>query len=1143
MASSLTPTLAVTGENRQVPVSGANPDVARVVSDPGLRLPQLIEGVLSGYGDRPALVGGDGHVVTYAELLRRVRALMTAWRPDLEPGGFVAVLGFTSVDFATIDLTTAVAGAVSVPLQTSASAARLRAILDEATPTVLAVSAQHLGDAVAVAPGLGSLRRLVVFDDDGVDLASARAAVGPGVVVTTLADDVAAGSAGPQAPFHQPADGDDPLVTLIYTSGSTGTPKGAMYTERLVTRSWRRGHARFEGAVPSLLHFMPMSHMYGRNWVLAGLASGGVGYFASAPDMSTLFDDLSRARPTAISLVPRVCELVHQRYLAMVDRAGDSEQASGATGDRDQASGATGETALPRAEAARRHLRDDVFGGRVAKSVCGSAPLSSELKAFMEWVLGVPVEIGFGSTETGVMLRDGVVMRPPVREYRLVDVPELGYRTTDRPYPRGELMVTSDDLIPGYYHRPDINAEVFDADGFYRTGDIMAELGPDRLEYVDRRSNVIKLSQGEFVAVALLEARYEADPDLRQVYVFGSSEQSYLLAVVVPSDIGPETDVAARARVSAAFARVAAAAELNAYEVPRDFVLERRPFTQENGLLSGIGKLLRPALAREYGPRLEQMYADAAARSRDELATLSADGDVATTVLRAAALTLGVEVAQVGPDAGFGDLGGDSLSALTLSTTLEAVFGVAVPVQLIVGPTATLARVAGHIEAARSGALQRPTVASVHGVDATVARAADLALERFVAPDLIAAAPGLPVATGEPETVLLTGATGYLGRFLCLQWLERVAPRGGTVVALARGADADAARERIVRAIGDDDPALAARFAELADHHLEVHVGDIAEPDLGLSPAEWADLAGRVDHVVHCGALVNHVLPYSQLFGPNVVGTGEIIRCALTSRRKPVTYVSTVAVAARGDGGLIGEDDDVRTASAQRPIEGGYANGYAVSKWAGEVLLREAADRCDLPVAVFRSDMILAHSRYLGQFNDTDMFTRLLFSLARTQLAPATFYGAGTGAARPHYDGLPVDFTAEAITTLGAAVREGFRTYNVLNSNDDGISLDTFAGWLEEDGVPLTRVADYDEWFQRFEQSLRALPEVDRQRSMIPLLDSVRRPARGGAGGEAPTEQFRAAVRAAGVGSGDIPSIDHALISTYLEDLRVAGWL
>src|SRR3981189_1044513 len=123
---------------------------------------------------------------------------------------------------------------------------------------------------------------------------------------------------------------------------------------------------------------------------------------------------------------------------------------------------------------------------------------------------------------------DGQVQRPPVIDYKLVDVPDLGYFRTDRPHPRGELLVTSQDLFAGYYQRPQLTAEVFDPQGYYRTGDIVAEVGPDQLEYLDRRNNVLKLSQGEFVTVSKLEAVFDTSPLVGQIYLYGNSARSYL---------------------------------------------------------------------------------------------------------------------------------------------------------------------------------------------------------------------------------------------------------------------------------------------------------------------------------------------------------------------------------------------------------------------------------------------------------------------------------------------------------------------------------------------------------------------------------------------------------------------------------------
>jgi fatty acid CoA ligase FadD9 len=148
-------------------------------------------------------------------------------------------------------------------------------------------------------------------------------------------------------------------------------------------------------------------------------------------------------------------------------------------------------------------------------------------------------------------------------------------------------------------------------DGYNRTGDVMPEIEPGRLAYVDRRSNVLKFAQGEFAAATRLEAVYAGAPLIRQVFVYRNSERSSVLAVVVPTPValaeygnGPSLKAALRQSLD----QTAAAAGLQSYEMPIDFLVETQPFTDENGSLSGVGTLLRLLLTEHYRESLEQMY-------------------------------------------------------------------------------------------------------------------------------------------------------------------------------------------------------------------------------------------------------------------------------------------------------------------------------------------------------------------------------------------------------------------------------------------------------------------------------------------------------------------------------------------------------
>lgn len=1141
-----------------------DPAITAATEQPGLRLPQIIRTVLDGYADRPALAqravefvkdAKTGRTsaellprfetVTYGELGERVSALGRAWASDsVSPGDRVCVLGFNSVDYATIDIALGTIGAVSVPLQTSAAISSLQPIVAETEPSLIASSVNQLPDAVElILAGDHVPGKLVVFDyrpevDDqreAVDSAVARLA-GTDVVVEKLADVLQRGKDLPPVPEQQTDE--DSLVLLIYTSGSTGAPKGAMYPQSNVGKMWRRGSKNWfgESAASITLNFMPMSHVMGRGILYGTLGNGGTAYFAARSDLSTLLEDLELVRPTEMNFVPRIWETLFGEFQRQVER----RLADG--GDREAVEAAV-------LEEQRQYL----LGGRFIFAMTGSAPTSPELKKWAESLLQMHLMDGYGSTEAGMVLFDGEIQRPPVIDYKLVDVPDLGYFSTDRPHPRGELLLRTENMFPGYYKRAETTANVFDEDGYYRTGDVFAEIAPDRLVYVDRRNNVLKLAQGEFVTLAKLEAVFGNSPLIRQIYVYGNSSQPYLLAVVVPTEEAlADNDIESlKPKIADSLQKVAKETGLQSYEVPRDFIVETTPFTLENGLLTGIRKLAWPKLKQHYGERLEQIYADLAAGQANELAELRRSGaqaPVLQTVSRAAAAMLGAGTSDLSADAHFTDLGGDSLSALTFGNLLREIFDVDVPVGVIVSPANDLAAIATYIEAERQGS-KRPTFAAVHGRGATTVHASDLTLDKFLDEAILAGAPSLPKPATEVRTVLLTGATGFLGRYLALDWLERMDMVDGKVIALVRARSDEEARARLDKTFDSGDPKLLAHYQELAADHLEVIAGDKGEANLGLDQQTWQRLADTVDVIVDPAALVNHVLPYSELFGPNALGTAELIRIALTSKQKPYTYVSTIGVGDQIQPGKFVENADIRQISATREVNDNYANGYGNSKWAGEVLLREAHDLCGLPVTVFRCDMILADTTYDGQLNLPDMFTRLMLSLVATGIAPGSFYelDADGNRQRAHYDGLPVEFIAAAISTLGTQITDsdtGFQTYHVMNPYDDGIGLDEYIDWLVEAGYSIERIADYSEWLRRFETSLRALPDRQRQYSLLPLLHNYQEPSMPINGSMAPTDVFRAAVQEAKIGPDkDIPHVTAPVIVKYITNLQLLGLL
>lgn len=1083
---------------------------------------------------------------TYAELWARIQSFASGLRHLglVAPGELAGVCGFGSADWVVADLACLYDGVVSVPLQTTMTAEGLGRILAEAGLCSIVCSLEQLDLVGAAIGGAPSVRSLVVMDLheedarelEGFALAKERLEEERGnLVLLTMAEVERAGRERGIIPFVEPSAGtapEDPLRTIVYTSGSTGSPKGAMFPESIWGPYFHSPWHRNVPPVPSVsVSYMPQNHMAGRGGVMRSLMAGGLMSFVLASDMSTLFEDIRIARPTWLFLVPRAANMIYQHFQTEVVRRRASE----------------GEVM----EAMRRSF----LGDRLVYLVTGSAPTAPEVLSFLERTFEVPVYDGYGSTEAGAITFEDHIATDNVTAWKIVDVPELGYLSADTPYPRGELCIKTKLAIPGYYKNPEATRELYDAEGFQRTGDIVEQHGPDEVVWIDRRKNVIKLAQGEFVSISRLEETLGAgSPLFRQVYLYGSSLRAYLLAVIVPQG------AADKAQLRGELNRIAAREGLRGYEIPRDFIVETEPFTQDNGLLTESNKPARARLRARYGERLEGLYEAIERGQIEELYALgqaeSRDRSVEEKIARALAVTLGLPAGEVvEPSQGFLSLGGDSLGAVRLAALIEDVCGVAVPVALVLDPTSSVRSLARYVEERLAGKAppRQVTFEQIHGHGAEVVRAADLRVAGFLTPDELASAARAPSEGPRPSrVVLLTGANGFLGRFLLLELLERVPRDGGKVIAIVRAPDEAVARERLAASYAGVDPTLATRFAALSKNgRLEVIPGDLIQPRSGLSAERWERLAADVDTIVHNGALVNHAFSYAQLFEPNVLGTVEMMRLALLRRRKSLAFVSSVGVASGLDrSDPIREDEAGSALWERRPIDHGYAVGYATSKWADEVLLQDLERRTGVPVSVFRCSMIMPPRSFIGQVNAGDFLTRLFQSVVVTGLAPRSFYAGttgrpggkagGDGTAKRHFDGLPVDFVAQSIVAIGMQLRDGYLTTHVVNGyHDDGVSLDTMVDWITAAGYAVKRCDDYAAWLRAFRDKLEALGPAEQQRSVLPILHQWEQPIRGDLAFD--NRQLRERLGALAGRPVEVPRIDAEYVRQYLKNMVYQG--
>jgi long-chain acyl-CoA synthetase len=207
-------------------------------------------------------------------------------------------------------------------------------------------------------------------------------------------------------------------------------------------------------------------------------------------------------------------------------------------------------------------------------------------------------------------------------EVKLVDIGEMEYFSTDKPYPRGEVCLRGPSCFTGYWKDPIKTAETIDSEGWIHTGDVGLFDARGRLRIIDRKKNIFKLAQGEYVAPERVENILSKHPLLAQVFIWGESIKSCLVAVVVPEAeavkrIIPNVPFAEACQDAKVLEAVMAAIaeyggkgtkELKGFEMPRRVHLESEPFSIQNGLLTDTMKMKRHEAKKRYLQVIQQLY-------------------------------------------------------------------------------------------------------------------------------------------------------------------------------------------------------------------------------------------------------------------------------------------------------------------------------------------------------------------------------------------------------------------------------------------------------------------------------------------------------------------------------------------------------
>ncbi|MCG8418554.1 MAG: amino acid adenylation domain-containing protein [Proteobacteria bacterium] len=824
--------------------------------------------------------------------------------------------------------------------------------------------------------------------------------------VTTLCVDREWDALGPYPHTAPPVEtGPDSAAYIIYTSGSTGRPKGVVVNHANVVRLLAATDECFQfddRDVWCLFHSINFDFSV---WELFGALLYG-GRLVVVPHATSRIPDafyrlLCQHGVTVLCQTPSA---FHQLSLAEEHVAGDCGL----------------------------RLRYVIFGGEALEP--------SALRPFFERHSDRVAEFinMYGITETTVHVTYRPIRRADVEVAGVSSIgrpiADLEVRLLDQyqqPVPigiPGEIHVGGAGLATGYLNLPDLTAERFvphpmapdSGRRLYRSGDLARYLANGDMQYLGRLDHQVKI-RGFRIELGEIERALVAHPAISEavvVCVADSETDKRLWAYVV----------AREQNIAHGDLRAFLASRLPDYMLPAGFVaMAALPLTAH-------GKVDRGALPPP------------AAETR-----LSATGNEQPETeyeRRLCELWAGhLRVDGIGVSDDFFSLGGHSMLGVSLCFDIQQRF------DLPLDTAGYLLRgLLQHSNIRRYAAWLTEFVR--HHKELPDREQVDFFAEAQLDPSIEIASATAHEA-GQFSDVLLTGATGFLGAGLLQTLLRRTAAR---IHCLVRARDLARAWARLDKAM--DEFPLSTPDPSWKDRIIPIP-GDLSQPLLGLSRPEFDAVAGSVDLILHNGARVNFVYPYSALRDVNVGGTEEIIRLASLGRATPVHYISTLSVPAslQFQGVTqVGEDDPVTD-----PTD--MYNGYLESKWVSEQMLL-AAHRQGLPVSIYRPKDVSGHSA-TGRWRVRGGFLpSILHAMADLGAAPVNFLCI---------DMQPVDHVSEAIVHMVSTQEATGTIYHLTNSWADG--LERVIQRMGAAGYPIERCA-YDDWCERLKRYVIERPDA-----------------------------------------------------------------
>jgi len=563
---------------------------------------------------------GQWQPISSDQMYQRVRALsrtLLSW--GVKKGDRIALIGENRWEWAVSDFAILAIGAADVPIYPTLTGEQVAALLRDAGCRIAIASTRQQFDKLNSVREQTNLERIVMMDSPAPEGAIAMSQI--------LAEADAAGSErDPVFDALVRSARPDDLATLIYTSGTTGEPKGVALNHGNIASNQNVAGVDFHfDSNDACISFLPLSHITARalDYVMYNYGA----QIAYCSQFDKLPQAMKEIRPTVIVGVPRVFEKIRQaveekssaspvkkRIIAWALGVGARSSSTVYAGQKPSS------LLWKLADKLAYSKVREAFGGRVRIFVSGGAPLGIDTAKWFASV-GIALWEGYGLTETSPVISLNTPVRQKMGSAGAV-LPNVELKFAED----GELLVRGPAVFAGYWQKPAVNAECFDSDGWFRTGDI-GHLDQDGFLFItDRKKELLKTSGGKLVAPQPIENKLKNSVLVAQAALVGDKHK-FVSVLISPNFQALETwalkhgvyassreDLVKDSRVIALYGDLVSEVNnsLANFETLKRFRVVADEWTQESGVLTPSMKLKRRVITDRYAAVVGEIYADEA---------------------------------------------------------------------------------------------------------------------------------------------------------------------------------------------------------------------------------------------------------------------------------------------------------------------------------------------------------------------------------------------------------------------------------------------------------------------------------------------------------------------------------------------------